>query len=122
MNMWRGLWFVVWFEVSFEAACVCGQGRAGLMVAGMAREAMTCRSIVSIEADAKHATSGCCLAQLDARTVAPFLRQCWTVAGAPISAGPPLPTTACVSEEFAPVEPGWGERGYAPRLMYLFSI
>src|SRR5690554_6104638 len=122
MNMWRGLWFVVWFEVSCGAACVCGQGRAGLMVAVMARGVMTSRLNVSIGAVAKLATSGRCPDKLVAQTVAPFFPRCWHLTGAPISAGPPLPTNACVSEEFAPDEPGWGERGYAPRLMYLFSI
>src|SRR5690554_4539360 len=122
MNMWRGLWFVVWVEVSFGAACVCGQGRAGLMVAVMARGAMTSRLNVSIGAVAKLATSGRCPDKLVAQTVAPFFPRCWHLTGAPISAGPPLPTNACVSEEFAPDEPVWGERGYAPGLMFCLLV
>src|SRR5690606_33308058 len=34
----------------------------------------------------------------------------------------PLPTNACVSEEFAPDEPGWGERGYAPGAMFCLLV
>src|SRR5690606_5661664 len=120
MNMWRGLWFVGWFEVSFEAACVCGQQRAGLMVAVMARRAMTSRLNVSIGAVAKLATSGQCPDKLVARAVAPFYPRYRHLTGAPISAGPLLPTNAWVSEEFSRATNRCGVKG-AMRQDWLFA-
>src|SRR5690554_7601444 len=106
MNMWRGLWFVVWVEVSFEAACVCGQGRAGLMVAVMARGAMTSRLNVSIGADAKLATSGRCPDKLVAQTVAPFFPRCWHLTGATLKPARCCPQTPVYQKSLRPTNRG----------------